>query len=107
MNSARPLQNLGRRLQVRAESQQAAIAILHHELALVPGHVAKSPKSGGECGSVRKLEGSKVGMLKREAKADPSLRSGWHAAMGRAKSAPLQKLGQRRAELAGGVNTAA
>src|SRR5260370_1416555 len=39
---ARPLQNLGRRLQVRAESQQTAIAILHHELPLVPWHVAKS-----------------------------------------------------------------
>jgi len=50
----------GRRLQVRAESQQTAIAILHHELLLVPGHVAKSPKSGGECGSVRKLEGWNV-----------------------------------------------
>jgi len=69
----------GRRLQVRAESQQTAIAILHDELAAVPWHVDKSPKSGGECGSVRKLEGSKVGMLKREAKADPSLRSGWQA----------------------------
>jgi len=33
----------GRRLQVRAESQQTAIAILHHELPLVPWHVAKSP----------------------------------------------------------------
>ena len=31
----------GRRLQVRAESQQTAVAILHHELAAVPGHVAK------------------------------------------------------------------
>src|SRR3984893_4092310 len=33
----------GRRLQVRAESQQTAIAILHHELPRVPWHVAKSP----------------------------------------------------------------
>jgi hypothetical protein len=33
----------GRRLQVRAESQQTAIAILHHELPLVPWHIAKSP----------------------------------------------------------------
>src|SRR6266478_2538067 len=32
----------GRRLKVRAESQQTAIAILHHELPLVPGHVAES-----------------------------------------------------------------
>ena len=32
-----------RRLQVRAESQQTTIAILHHELARVPGHVGKSP----------------------------------------------------------------
>src|SRR5690348_6854791 len=38
-----PLQNLGRRLQVRAESQQTAIAILHHELPALPWHVAKSP----------------------------------------------------------------
>ncbi len=39
LTSLRP-QNLGRRLQVRAESQQTAIAILHHELAAVPWHVA-------------------------------------------------------------------
>ena len=32
----------GGRLQVRAESQQTAIAILHHELAPAPWHVAKS-----------------------------------------------------------------
>jgi hypothetical protein len=30
----------GRRLQVRAESQQTAIAILHYELPTVPWHVA-------------------------------------------------------------------
>src|SRR5882762_6661904 len=39
---ARPLQNHGRRLEVRAERQETAIAVLHHELAAVPGHVAKS-----------------------------------------------------------------
>ena len=33
----------GRRLQVRAESQQTAIAILHYKLAGVPWHVGKSP----------------------------------------------------------------
>src|SRR5437899_7238586 len=32
-----------RRLEVRAEGQQTAIAILHHELARVPWHVGKSP----------------------------------------------------------------
>ena len=32
-----------RRLQVRAESQQTAIAVLHHELARVPRHVGNSP----------------------------------------------------------------
>jgi hypothetical protein len=42
----------GRRLQVRAESQQTAIAILHHELALVPGHVAKSPSEFHALGGV-------------------------------------------------------
>src|SRR5256885_9047052 len=31
------------RLQVRAESQQTAIAILHHELTRVPWHVGKAP----------------------------------------------------------------
>ncbi len=42
----------GRRLQVRAESQQTAIAILHHELPLVPGHVAKSPSEFHALGGV-------------------------------------------------------
>src|SRR6266849_1150035 len=42
----------GRRLQVRAESQQTAIAILHHELPLVPWHVAKSPSEFYALGGV-------------------------------------------------------
>jgi hypothetical protein len=42
----------GGRLQVRAESQQTAIAILHHELPLVPGHVAKSPSEFHALGGV-------------------------------------------------------
>ncbi len=42
----------GRRLQVRAESQQTAIAILHHELPLVPWHVAKSPSEFHALGGV-------------------------------------------------------
>src|SRR5260370_12637945 len=41
----------GRRLQVRAESQQTAIAILHHELAAVPWHVAKSAREFHALGS--------------------------------------------------------
>jgi len=49
---ARPLQNLRRRLQVRAESQQTAIAILHHELPLVPWHVAKAPSEFHALGGV-------------------------------------------------------
>jgi len=43
-------------LQVRAESQQTAIAILHHELALVPGHVAKSPSEFHALGRVFGIE---------------------------------------------------
>ena len=42
----------GRRLQVCAESQQTAIAIFHHELAAVPGHVAKSPSEFHALGGV-------------------------------------------------------
>jgi hypothetical protein len=42
----------GRRLQVRAESQQTAIAILHHELPRVPGHVAKPPSEFHALGCV-------------------------------------------------------
>ncbi len=44
--------HIGRRLQVRAESQQTAIAILHHELPLVPWHVAKSPSEFHALGGV-------------------------------------------------------
>ncbi len=43
---------MGRRLQVCAESQQTAIAILHHELPLVPWHVAKSPSEFHALGGV-------------------------------------------------------
>src|SRR5260370_1690472 len=39
-------------LEVRAESHQTAIAILHHELALVLGHVAKSPSEFHALGGV-------------------------------------------------------
>src|SRR6202040_321977 len=42
----------GRRLQVRAESQQTAIAILHHELPTVPWHVARSPSEFHALGGV-------------------------------------------------------
>ncbi len=42
----------GRRLQVRAESQETAIAILHHELAAVPWHVAKPPSEFHGLGGV-------------------------------------------------------
>jgi len=42
----------GRRLQVRAEGQQTAVAILHHELAAVPGHVAKSSSEFHALGGV-------------------------------------------------------
>src|SRR6266852_6139200 len=42
----------GRRLQVRAESQQTAIAILHHKLPLVPWHVAQSPSEFHALGGV-------------------------------------------------------
>ncbi len=42
----------GRRLQVRAESQQTAIAILHHELPLVPWHGAESPSEFYALGGV-------------------------------------------------------
>ena len=45
-------QDLGGRLQVRAESQQTAIAILDHELAAVPGHVAKSASEFHAVGGV-------------------------------------------------------
>ncbi len=41
-----------RRLRVRAESQQTAIAILHDELAAVPWHVAKSPSEFHALGGV-------------------------------------------------------
>ncbi len=54
----------GRRLQVRAESQQTAVAILHHELAAVPWHVAKSP---GECYALGGVLGIKrVGIFNGE-----------------------------------------
>src|SRR6266853_3492666 len=42
----------GRRQHVRAESQQTAIAILHHELPFVPWHVAKSPSEFYALGGV-------------------------------------------------------
>ena len=61
-------------------------------------------------GIVRTFASLKVGTLKKDTQKQippATAGSGWDAAMGRAKSAPLQKLGQRRAELAGGVNTAA
>src|SRR6266851_3632981 len=45
-----------RRLQVRAESQQTAIAILHHELARLPWHVAKSPSEFYALGCVLGLK---------------------------------------------------
>jgi hypothetical protein len=43
---------LSRRLPVRAESQQTAVAILHHELPLVPWRVAKSPSEFYALGGV-------------------------------------------------------
>jgi len=46
------LEGAGRRLQVRAESQQTAVAVLHHELARVPWHVGNAPKEFYALGSV-------------------------------------------------------
>jgi len=46
----------GRRLQVRAESQQAAVAIFHHELAAVPWRVVKSPSEFHALGGVLGIE---------------------------------------------------
>ena len=45
-----------RGLQVRAESQQTAIAILDHELPLVPWHVAKSPSEFYALGGILGIE---------------------------------------------------
>jgi hypothetical protein len=45
-----------RRLQVRTESQQTAIAILHHELARVPWHVGRSPSEFYALGCVLGIE---------------------------------------------------
>ena len=41
-----------RTLQIRAESQQTAIAILHDELARVPWHVGKSPSEFDASGCI-------------------------------------------------------
>src|SRR5260370_30048770 len=60
MNSAQPLQ-------VRAESQQTAIAILHHELPLVPWHVAKSASEFYALGAVLGIKC--VGILNEEVPA--------------------------------------
>jgi hypothetical protein len=73
----------GRRLQVRAESQQTAIAILHHELALVPWHVAKSPSEFHALGGVLGIKC--VGIFNEQKKS-------W------AKARPLQNQRQRRAK---------
>src|SRR5258707_14849954 len=69
-----------RRLQVRAESQQTAIAILHHELAAVPWHVAKSASEFHALGGVLGIKC--VGIFNEQKKS-------------RAKARPLQNLGRR------------
>src|SRR5260370_17672873 len=46
----------GRRLQVRAEGQQTAIAILHHELPLVPGHVPNASSEFPPFGAVLRID---------------------------------------------------
>jgi hypothetical protein len=53
-----------RPLQVRAEGQQTAIAILHHELAAVPWHVAKSASEFYALGGVLGIKG--VGIFHEE-----------------------------------------
>src|SRR5260370_658073 len=59
-------------LQVRAESQQTAIAILHHELALVPGHVAKSPSEFHALGGVLGIKC--VGIFNEEVRVEQFVR---------------------------------
>src|SRR5260370_41001870 len=59
-------------LQVRAESQQTAIAILHHELPLVAGHVAKSPS---ECYALGGVLGIKcVGVFNEQVRVEQFVR---------------------------------
>src|SRR5260370_36166363 len=83
------------RLQVRAESQQTAIAILHHELAAAPWHVAKSPSEFNALGGVLgiKCVGIFNEQKKNRAKARPPQNPGRRQR--RAKARPLQRHASR------------
>src|SRR5437660_2342286 len=63
-----PTKDDGKRLQVRAESQQTAIAILHHELPAMPGHVAKSSSEFHALGGVLGIKG--VGIFNEQVRVE-------------------------------------
>src|SRR5882762_4398420 len=79
-----------RRLQVRAESQQTPIAILYHELAAVPGHVAKSTSEFNALGGVLGIEC--VGIFHEEVRVEQFVRVFVRIGGGRGGAAEMNHL---------------
>jgi hypothetical protein len=69
-----------RRLYVRAESQQTAPAILHHELARVPWHVGNSPSEFYALGCVLGIQC--IGIFDGQVRVEQSSRYLFGSAVG-------------------------
>jgi hypothetical protein len=89
----------GRRLQIRAESQQTAVAILHHEPPLAPWRVAKSPSEFYALGGVLSIQC--VGIFNGQVRVEQFVRVFVRIGGGRRGTRVRALLGARKGEKSG------